>query len=97
MSKKLSQLQAATLQALGFELVTEFGEQTYQKKVRYSKLPQDDIEDVMNEYDDILSKELVTVIIFVNDGSMAIEKDDVYVGPLDATSDLAEKILVSCA
>lgn len=89
-----SQIQA--LYIAGFVKVTQYGANTYRKKVMFRDLPQDDIEDIMSPDDIILNNEEVVVEISDDDGAISVESNEAYVGPIAASSALAEKILTSC-
>jgi hypothetical protein len=89
-----SQVQA--LHLAGFFRATIYGVDSFRKRVIYSQLPQDDIEDVMSPDDIIMGYDEVIVDISADDGAISIESDDAFVGPIAANSELAEKILTSC-
>jgi hypothetical protein len=95
MNSKLTEMQIIGLEVMGFTKEVVYGEVVLRKTVKYSILPQDDIEDIMNADDIILSNEPVDV--FVNeDGSVSLESGTVAVGPINAGSPLANKIIEAC-
>lgn len=92
-----TQSQITVLKVMGFEQTTEYGQPVLRKDVVYSALPQDDIEDIMSDDDVIMGWDMVTVTVSLDDGSISLESGDAYVGPINADSDLAQKILASAA
>jgi hypothetical protein len=91
----LSELTIMSLEVSGFQKVVEFGETSLKKSIRYSKLPQDDIEDLMSADDIILSSSIVDVYVNL-DCSVSIEFEDVAVGPIPASDALSDKIIKAC-
>ncbi len=89
-----SQVQA--FYVVGFVRCTISGANVFRKKVVYSQLPQDDIEDIMSPDDVIMGYDEVFVEISEDDGAISLESGDAFVVPIAANTQLAEKILTSC-